>query len=150
MARATSARHRLSPFVGISHRGTARYEGSMTDKRRALGQVAEAAAAEALTAAGLRVLERNVRFALGELDLVCCDGDTIVFVEVKCRQARWGDAPAAAISWQKRRRLVRLAQLYLKRRGFPDARCRFDVVAVTEDGDGRLAVRHLSGAFDAD
>jgi putative endonuclease len=120
----------------------------MTERRRALGRAAEAAAAEALTRVGLRVLERNVRFARGELDLVCRDGDVVVFVEVKCRQARWGDAPAAAISWQKRRRLVLLAQLYLRRRGLAGARCRFDVVAVTEDG-GHLAVRHLPGAFEA-
>jgi putative endonuclease len=121
----------------------------MTERRRALGQAAEAAAAAALTRAGLRVLERNVRFARGELDLVCRDGDTIVFVEVKCRQARWGDAPAAAVSWQKRRRLVHLAQLYLKRHRLAGARCRFDVVAVTAaEGDARLAVRHLPGAFD--
>jgi len=96
----------------------------------------------------MRVVERNVRFALGELDLVCRDGDTLVFAEVKCRQARWGDAPAAAVSWRKQRRLVQLAQLYLKARGLGEVRCRFDVVAVTEGGDGRLTVRHLPGAFD--
>lgn len=126
-----------------------RYDGRVTNHRRSLGQAAEAAAAHFLTTAGLRVLERNVRFALGELDLVCRAGDTIVFVEVKCRQARWGDAPAAAVSWRKQRRLVQLAQLYLKARGLGEVRCRFDVVAVTEAGDGRFTVRHLPGAFDA-
>ena len=58
----------------------------------------------------------------------------------------------AGIPWvrqRKRRRLVQLAQLYLKMRGLTEARCRFDVVAVTEDRDGQLAVRHLPGAFDA-
>jgi putative endonuclease len=121
----------------------------MTVRRRALGQAAETAAADALTRAGLRVVERNVRFALGELDLVCRDGQTMVFVEVKCRQARWGDAPAAAVSWRKRRRLVQLAQLYLKKHRLAEVRCRFDVVAVTEDAHGQLAVRHLPDAFDA-
>ena len=112
----------------------------MTDRRHTLGQAAEAAAAEFLARAGLRVIERNVRFALGELDLVCRDGDAVVFVEVKCRQARWGDTPAAAVSWHKRRRLVQLAQLYLKTHGLADARCRFDVVAVTEER--RRPARH--------
>ena len=121
----------------------------MGDRRHSLGRVAEAAAADFLAGAGLRPIERNVRFALGELDLVCRDGDRIVFVEVKCRQARWGDAPAAAVSWQKQRRLTQLAQLYLKARGLTEARCRFDVVAVTEGADGELQIRHLPGAFDA-
>jgi putative endonuclease len=121
----------------------------VTARRQSLGRAAEAAAAEFLAHAGLRVVERNVRFALGELDLVCREGDRVVFVEVKCRQARWGDAPAAAVSWHKRRRLVQLAQLYLKMRGLTEARCRFDVVAVTEGPDGQLQIRHLPAAFDA-
>jgi putative endonuclease len=83
-----------------------RHDGRVTDRRRAAGSAAEAAAAEFLASAGLCVIERNVASALGELDLVCRDGETVVFVEVKCRQARWGDAPAAAVSWHKRRRLV--------------------------------------------
>lgn len=111
--------------------------------------MAEDAAARMLVRAGLRVVERNARSALGEIDLVCRDGDAWVFVEVKCRHARWGDGPAAAVSWTKRRRLIRLAQAYLRWRGGPTARCRFDVVAVTVDGDRVLEIRHLPAAFDA-
>jgi putative endonuclease len=118
------------------------------DARRPLGQAAEAAAARFLEAAGLVVVGRNVRFREGEIDLVCRQGDCWVFVEVKCRQARWGDAPGAAVSWQKRRRLIRLAQHYLKWKGQGGARCRFDVVAVTLDSAGQIAVRHLPAAFD--
>jgi len=91
----------------------------------------------------------NVRFPLGELDLVCRDGGAWVFVEVKCRQARWGDAPAAAVEWRKRRRLVRLAQHYLKWRRLGEVSCRFDVIAVTVRDDGTTDVRHLPAAFDA-
>ena len=72
-----------------------------------------------------------------------------MFVEVKCRQARWGDAPAAAVEWWKRRRLVRLAQHYLKWKRLGDVRCRFDVVAVSVGDDGTIDVRHLPAAFDA-
>jgi putative endonuclease len=121
----------------------------MGDSRRALGQAAEDAAAAALRVAGLRVVERNVRFALGEIDLVCQDGDAWVFVEVKCRRTRWGDGPAAAVSWRKQDRLTRLASLYMSRKRLGDARCRFDVVAVTVDDGGRLTVEHLRDAFPA-
>ncbi|HEV8614079.1 MAG TPA: YraN family protein [Methylomirabilota bacterium] len=119
------------------------------DSRRTLGQAAEDAAAAHLRRAGLRVVERNVRFAAGEIDLVCRDGATWVFVEVKCRQARWGDAPSAAVSWHKQRRLTRLALLYLKWRRLGEVPCRFDVVAVTVAGDGAREVSHLRSAFDA-
>lgn len=123
--------------------------GGVTDRRRTLGQEAEEAAARFLEGAGLRVMERNVRFAHGEIDLVCRDDDVVVFVEVKCRQARWGDAPAGAVSWHKQRRLTRLAQHYLKWRRLHQARCRFDVVAITVHDDGTRRVRHLRAAFDA-
>jgi putative endonuclease len=121
----------------------------MTDARRTLGQAAEDAAASFLRRAGLVVVERNVRFRQGEIDLVCRDEGVVVFVEVKCRRATWGDAPAAAVSWHKQRRLTRLAQLYLKWRRLTGARCRFDVVAVTLDGRGVFDVHHVRAAFDA-
>jgi len=122
----------------------------MPDPRRAIGRAAEDAAARHLQRAGLAVVERNVRFAEGEIDLVCRDAGVVVFVEVKCRRARWGDAPSAAVSWHKQRRLTRLAQHYLKWRRLEGARCRFDVVAATLADDGVTAtVRHLQAAFDA-
>jgi putative endonuclease len=119
------------------------------DRRHALGVRSEHQAAAALRAAGLRVIERNVRFRSGEIDLVCRDGDVWVFVEVKARRPGWDTAPSAAVSWSKQRRLARLAQLYVKWRGLHDARCRFDVVEVTDDGRGGVTVRHLRSAFDA-
>ena len=114
-----------------------------------MGREAEDAAARQLARAGLQTVARNVRFAEGEIDLVCRDGDVWVFVEVKCRRTRWGDTPAAAVSWWKQRRLARLAAHYLKWRRLGDVRCRFDVVAVTRDDAGVADVRHIRAAFDA-
>jgi putative endonuclease len=90
-----------------------------------------------------------VKLRQGEIDLVCRDHEVWVFVEVKCRQERWDDGPGAAVSWWKRRRLIRLAQHYLKWMHVAQAHCRFDVVAVTPRGDGRFEVRHIPAAFDA-
>ena len=121
----------------------------MADRRQTLGRAAEEAAAGFLRRAGLAVIERNVRFRAGEIDLVCRDQGVVVFVEVKCRRAGWDESPAAAVSWQKQRRLTQLAQLYLKWRRLEDTRCRFDVVSVTLTERGALDVRHVRSAFDA-
>ena len=126
-----------------------RESGAVTDHRRTLGQAAEAEAARALQRAGFAVVERNVRFPEGEIDLVCRDDEVVVFVEVKCRRAGWDDSPAAAVSWRKQRRLTRLAQHYLKWRRLDGVRCRFDIVSVTVDTRGALDVRHVRSAFDA-
>jgi putative endonuclease len=125
-----------------------RYHGRV-DSRQAMGARAERRAARVVEAGGMRVVERNVRLTGGEIDLVCRDGDAWVFVEVKARRPGWDDAPSAAVSWAKRRRLLRLAQRYLRRRGLRDVRCRFDVVEVIDDGRGASTVRHLRAAFDA-
>lgn len=121
----------------------------MGDTRRQTGVAAEAAAAAFLEHAGLRIIDRNVRFAHGEIDLVCREGDVLVFVEVKSRRAHWGDGPASAVSALKQWRLTRLAHHYLKWRRLGEPRCRFDVVAVTVGDDGAVSLRHLRGAFEA-
>jgi putative endonuclease len=123
----------------------------MPDPRRGLGQACEDAAARYLAARGFRVVARNVRFRTGEIDLVCRDGPIWVFVEVKGRRPDWGDPAAAAVTPLKRRRLMRLAQTYLKVWGLGETPCRFDVVAVTL-GEGGLAtgIEHLRGAFEVE
>jgi putative endonuclease len=122
---------------------------AMANSRQALGRAAEEAAAAFLRRVGFAIVERNVRFRAGEIDLVCRDDGVVVFVEVKCRRAGWDAAPAAAVSWHKQRRLTQLAQLYLKFRRLADARCRFDVVSVTQTERGALDVRHVRAAFEA-
>jgi putative endonuclease len=135
--------------LDIVRRARRRDAGRVADHRRTLGQAAEAEAARALERAGFAIVERNVRLPEGEIDLVCRDGGVVVFVEVKCRRAGWDEAPAAAVSWHKQRRLTRLAQHYLNWRRLDHVRCRFDVVSVTVDARGGLTVRHLRSAFDA-
>jgi putative endonuclease len=135
--------------LDIGQRAHPRDASAMTNARQTLGQAAEEAAARALRQAGLAVVERNVRFREGEIDLVCRDDGVVVFVEVKCRRAGWDEAPAAAVSWHKQRRLTRLAQHYLLTRRLEGVRCRFDVVSVTLDRRGTLDVRHVRSSFDA-
>jgi putative endonuclease len=121
----------------------------VTDARRHRARVAEDAAATYLARQGMAVIERNVRFREGEIDLVARDGPTLVFVEVKSRRLGW-DEPAAAVTSNKRARLARLARHYLKHRGLGQPPCRYDVLAVGLDGDRVALIRHLRGAFDGD
>lgn len=96
------------------------------------GTWAEAAAAAHLQRHGLRLLQRNFRCRVGELDLVMADGATLVFVEVRCRHNhRFGDG-LESVTPAKQRRLLAAARAYLQRRGPGDTVCRFDVVSVTK------------------
>lgn len=115
------------------------------------GRPGEDLAARFLERQGLRILGRNLRSRLGEIDLVARDGATLVFVEVKTRRPGTADPPQASVDARKQRRLARLAVNYLARRWLGDLACRFDVVAVTVGPDGRAPViEHFRGAFLAD
>ena len=121
------------------------------DGRRSIGERGEQLAAEHLARRGYAIVERNFRTRWGELDIVACDGDTIVFCEVKTLRARPGlRDPLDSIRHGKRIQVRRMAAQWLvERRDRPRAlELRFDVVGITIDRDGGLlALEHLEAAF---
>jgi len=108
------------------------------------GAAAEAQAAEFLAKQGLRLIERNFRVRGGEIDLICRDGATVVFVEVRLRRRADFGGAAASITSVKRSRLIMAARHWLARHGHECA-CRFDCVLM--DGDH---IEWLRDAFSAD
>lgn len=96
-----------------------------------VGATGEDRAIDHLVREGMRIVERNYRCKVGELDVVARDGDVLVFVEVRSRRsAEFGNA-LDAVSWAKRRKVTRVAQAYLAWRRPRFSRARFDVVAIT-------------------
>jgi putative endonuclease len=109
----------------------------------ATGARAEELCAELLRKAGLRILARNWRCRLGEIDLVAEEAGTLVFAEVRLRRdARFGGA-AESVTAAKRARLVAAARLYLSDRA-PSA-CRFDVLLL--DALEPARIRWIRDAF---
>jgi putative endonuclease len=106
-------------------------QGRPRDARHALGLAGEDAACAELERRGYAILARRYRTRAGEVDLVARDGQTVVFVEVKTRATEAFGGGAAAVTWRKRQRLVRVAMEFLARSGLVHAPCRFDVVVVT-------------------
>lgn len=121
--------------------------GPAARSRRDLARKGEEAAAAWAGARGWRVLERNYRCRLGEIDLIARDGDTVVFVEVKARRGSGFGEPGEAVDGRKRARLGRVARHFLLARGLWGAPCRFDVAAVRVDRRGEAAVEWISDAF---
>lgn len=111
--------------------------------RRDLGALGERRAEWALRRAGGRVLARNYRTKVGEIDLIIRFGDVIAFVEVKARSGNAFGAPAEAVDRKKQMRIAKAAMQYLRENAAPDQRARFDVVEVYKGN-----VRHIPNAFD--
>ena len=114
---------------------------------RWLGRRGEQEAARFLRRQGMKVLIRGYRTTQGEVDLICRDGDRVVFVEVKTRQH---GHPAEAVNLAKERRLTLAALHFLRRYHLLETPCRFDVVAITwPQGKIPSQIEHFPGAFEA-
>ena len=110
---------------------------------QAKGAAAEEQAARYLADHGLRVIERNFRVRGGEIDLICRDGSTVVFVEVRLRRRSDYGGAAASITAAKQAKIVMAARHWLVRHG--EVPCRFDCVLL--DGEH---IEWLRDAFSAD
>ena len=117
-------------------------------QREALGDRGENLAARHLRNHGYKIIVRNFRCNLGEIDIVAKEGKTLVFVEVKTR-AYDEPAPEEQVNQIKRHQLTKAAKLYLSRYGTPQPPARFDVVAVLWPEGREPQIRHTPHAFEA-
>ena len=112
------------------------------------GKAGEEAAVVFLKKHGYKILERNFKIKLGELDIVAMDGETICFVEVKARASEDFGGALGAVSKGKQRKLSQVALAYLKLRKLLERKARFDVVAITKSGFGSPKIEILKDAFE--
>ena len=86
---------------------------------------------------GFKILYRNFRAPHGgEVDLVCRDGNELVFVEVKTRSTRDFGSPASAVNREKQKLIARGALAWLRLLDNPDIIFRFDIGEVVIDESG--------------
>jgi len=113
----------------------------------ATGQRGEDLASAYLAKQGMTLLERNVTTPFGEIDLICLEGDEVVFVEVKTRAGSSFGGPRGAINLEKRRRISKSALSFLADKGWEDRSARFDFLGIILDGP-TPRFDHLINAFD--
>ena len=93
------------------------------------GQMAESFAALALRLKGYRILERQYRTPVGEIDIVARRHDCLVFVEVKARNDERN--AREAITPRQQSRITRAAQVFVQRHpGEAACQMRCDAVLV--------------------
>lgn len=106
-----------------------------------LGKKGEELAVEYLTQRGYKILERNFRTPIGEIDIIAKYKNFIVIIEVKRRISDNFGEPCLAVDFKKQEKLRRLALYYLKKVG-EEYPIRFDVIAI-KDKD----IEHIENAF---
>lgn len=115
------------------------------------GAIGEVVAARFLREKGYTIVSSNYRCRQGEIDIIATTKDYIVFAEVKTRRHNSMYSPREAVTWQKQRRLIQTALIYLSKYT-TDLQPRFDVIEVVTapDSDYRaMEVNHIIGAYEA-
>jgi len=110
-----------------------------------LGEEIEALAAVFLQQRGLKLIEKNYHSRYGEIDLICRENASLVFVEVRYRSRSDFGGAAGSVSIAKQKKIARTALAYLQKHTKGDPPCRFDVIAV----NSLKEIEWIKSAFDS-
>ncbi len=111
-----------------------------------IGSRGEELAANVYRRRGYRVVARNWRCRLGELDLVVERGGVLVFCEVKSRRESVFGGGFEAVTGRKRAKLRSVAEAFLQATGSRPQAIRFDVASVAVRG-ARSTIELFEDAF---
>lgn len=112
-----------------------------------LGLNGEILAENFLVGLGLSIVDRRVRYACGEIDLVARDGAEWVFVEVKTRKSVSGGTAAEAFTPAKARRMRKAVEMYVYKNNLDREPMRCDFLAIDLGPDGTPAITHFPGGI---
>jgi len=116
--------------------------------RISIGQLGETLACQYLSRQGYRIILRNYRTKLGEIDIIAEERGILVFVEVKARRGHRCGHPFEAVTPAKCRQISKTALLYLAENGREGQAARFDVVAISFAGEAAPVIELVKNAFD--
>ncbi|MBF0280349.1 MAG: YraN family protein [SAR324 cluster bacterium] len=119
----------------------------MTKARLQTGQTGEQLACEFLEKLQYRLLERNFRCPLGEIDIIAHQGEYLVFCEVKTRKGAGAIHPTAAITPKKIRKLRQLGLFYIQQKSLHQWQPRFDVIAIQLQHNKSPEIEHFINAL---
>lgn len=114
-----------------------------------LGKSGEEAAVNLLKEKGYKIIARNYKSKLGEIDIVAKDRDTLCFIEVKTRQNDSFGIPLESVAFRKQRQISKAALLFLKEKNLFQKKARFDVVSIINTQE-KPRIELIKNAFDLD
>lgn len=114
--------------------------------RHNLGRTGEDIAEIYLVKKGYKIIERNFSCRQGEIDIIAKYKEEVVFIEVKTRTNKKYGEPIDAITYYKKKHILKSIKYYLYIRKLEDVFVRIDVIEVYQKKDGFL-VNHIKGAI---
>ncbi len=124
----------------------------MVNTSKRIGQMGEEIASRIVIRQGkMKIIERNFRSRIGEIDIIALDKNTLVFIEVKSRAVLNAGFPEESVTEYKQDKIRKVALYYLISQGYnPNhTNYRFDVISITFNGDNYAhpSVKYYINAF---
>lgn len=111
------------------------------------GAIGESLAVDFLITLGYKILTTNYHSKYGEIDIIASDKNYLVFVEVKYRKnAQSFGGAKAAVNWQKQKKIIKTAQLFLAQKfknKSDQPNSRFDVIAIDGEMNANNIVHYI-------
>ena len=115
--------------------------------RRLIGANGESRAIAFLKGRRFKIVERNYRTKVGEIDIIAERDGLVTFVEVKTRRSKSYGSPEEAIDKKKRKRIIKAAKYYLVSHNlYDEVDVRFDVLSLTKK-NGVFQIEYFEDAF---
>jgi putative endonuclease len=112
-----------------------------------IGEIGEEIAVQYLAKKGYIILEKNLKVNFGEIDIIAEKNNCICFVEVKSRKTMKYGLPEEAITQLKKKRIIKVAQFYIKKKHIRNKLFRFDVISINFEKIISGKIRHIKNAF---
>lgn len=123
------------------------------EHKKSLGRMGEDIACAFMESRGMYILDRNVHMGHKEVDIICMEGRTLRFVEVKTRQIPVEGEAWEAVDYSKKRNLAAAARAYVLSDKFKSHRLRydeilFDIVTLTFNESGtHYEIEYIPDAY---
>ena len=95
-----------------------------------IGKYGEDLAIKYLAQNNYKIIERNFSCKQGEIDIICTNGEYIIFIEVKTRSNLLYGRPVDAVNQEKQKHMYKAARYYLYLHSMEEYFIRFDVIEV--------------------
>ncbi|MFH1782133.1 MAG: YraN family protein [Candidatus Omnitrophota bacterium] len=112
------------------------------------GKKGEALALDFLKKQGYKILQKNYKTKLGEIDIIGRDGPYTSFIEVKARTGKRFGLPEESVDIKKQIKLTNVALYYIKEHAIKDTLLRFDVVSIEDVNSSSPEIKLIKNAFE--
>jgi putative endonuclease len=118
------------------------FKRESTKKNILTGAYGEWLAVNFLLKKGFKIIKRNYKNNVGEIDIIALDGDKLVFIEVKTRRGESFGSPIEAVDYKKRRKLINTALCFMRDKK-SQSPARFDIIGVRLFSGFKKDIEHI-------